>query len=109
MRLLGPVVVVLTVVLFGTGIELWLFGLRFGSRWLAWHRASFLLWFLAMTVHVVAYLRRAPELAAADWRDPLRGALARRSLVLATVILGAVLAIAMLPFPTPFSPLPDTG
>jgi hypothetical protein len=105
MRLLAPAVVVLTAALFATGIELWLFGFRFGDQWLTWHKAVFVLWFLAMTVHVLAYLGRAPELALADSHDQVRGALTRRSLVVATILLGAVLAVAMFPFSSPFTPL----
>jgi len=104
MRLLGPVIVLLTVVVIGTGIELWLFGYRFGFIWVPVHHFSAYLWFVTMAVHVVNYLRRAPELAAADWRDHLRGAFTRRSLVAGSLILGAALAIAMLPYPTPFIP-----
>jgi hypothetical protein len=109
MRLLAPAVVVLTVALFVTGIELWLFGFRFGDQWLTWHKAAFVLWFLAMTFHVLAYLGRAPELALADSRDRLAGALTRRSLVVASVLLGAVLVVAMLPFTSPFTPLVGGG
>ena len=43
-----------------------------------------------------------------DWRDHLGGAVARRSLVVGGLLLGAVLAIAMLPFPTPFT-VPSGG
>jgi hypothetical protein len=83
--------------------------LEFGDQWRAWHQAAFLLWFLAMTVHVVAYLRRAPELAFADWRERLPGASARRSLVLASLVFGVALAVAMLPFQSPFILLPNGG
>jgi hypothetical protein len=62
----------------------------------------------AMVVHVITYWRRAPQLALADWRDYLGGAVARRSLVVGSLLLGAVLAIAMLPFPTPVA-LPSGG
>jgi hypothetical protein len=103
MRLMGPLLVLLTAALFATGIELWLFGFRFGDQWLTWHEAVFLLWFFAITVHVLAYVRRAPELAVADSRDRLRGALARRSLVVASLLLGVALVIAMLPFSSPFT------
>jgi hypothetical protein len=109
MRLLGPVIVLLTVVVIGTGIELWLFGYRFGFVWVPVHHFSAYLWFVTMAVHVVNYLRRAPELAAADWRDHLRGAFTRRSLVAGSLILGAALAIAMLPYPTPFIPTGGAG
>jgi hypothetical protein len=104
MRVMGPALVLLTVALFATGIELWLFGFRFGYQWLTWHEAAFVLWFLAMMVHVLAYLRRAPALAVADSRDHLPGASARRSLVVASLLLGAALVVAMLPFPSPFTP-----
>jgi hypothetical protein len=103
MRLLGPVVVLLTVAVFGTGIELWLFGAGFGPQWTPLHHASAYLWFAAMVLHAGAYVRRAPRLAAADWRDHLAGALTRRSLVVASLVMGAVLALALLPFPSPFS------
>jgi hypothetical protein len=107
MRLLAPVIVMLTIVVFGTGIELWLFGYRLGFFWVPLHHGSAYLWFVTMAIHVVNYLRRAPELALADWRDHLRGAFTRRSLVVGGLALGVVLAVAMLPFPTPF--LPSAG
>ena len=109
MRLLGPVIVLLTVVVLGTGIELWLFGYRFGFIWVPVHHFSAYLWFLTMAVHVMNYLKRAPELAAADWRDHLRGAFTRRSLVAGSLVAGAALAIAMLPYPTPFIPTAGAG
>jgi hypothetical protein len=62
-----------------------------------------------MAVHVVAYLWRAPELAIADSRDRLRGATARRSLVVGSLLLGAALVVAMLPFQSPFTVVPGTG
>lgn len=109
MRLLGPVIVLLTVVVLGTGIELWLFGYRFGFIWVPVHHFSAYLWFLTMAVHVVNYLKRAPELAVADWRDHLRGAFTRRSLVAGSLVVGAALAIAMLPYSTPFIPTGGAG
>ena len=109
MRLLAPVLVLLTVTLFATGIELWLFGFAFGNEWLIWHKASFVLWFLAMTVHVAAYARRAPALALADSRDSLQGAFERRSLVLGSLLFGIAFVIAMLPFSSPFTLVPGAG
>src|SRR5882762_4505105 len=47
-RLLGPVIVLLTVVVLGTGIELWLFGYRFGFIRVPAHHFSAYLWFLTM-------------------------------------------------------------
>ncbi|TMC01096.1 MAG: hypothetical protein E6J40_00315 [Chloroflexi bacterium] len=73
------------------------------------HHASAYLWFATMAVHVANYVRRAPELAVADWRDHLAGAFTRRSLVAGSIVVGAALAIAMLPFPTPFLPTAGGG
>jgi hypothetical protein len=109
LRLIGPALVLLTVALLATGIELWLVGYRFGSQWLTWHKVAFVLWFLAITVHVAAYWRRAPELAVADWRRRTGGAGGRRSLVVASLLVGAALVLAMLPFPSPFTPLAGAG
>jgi len=103
LRWLAPALVVLTVVLFATGIELWLFGFRYGEQWATWHKAAFVLWFLAITVHVAAYLRRSAALTLADWRVHLPGALARQALIVVGLVLGVALLIAMLPFRSPFS------
>jgi hypothetical protein len=109
MRLLGPLVVLLTIVLFVSGVELWLFGFRLGFVWLPIHHGSFVLWFFAIAAHVAFYMRQAPELAIADWRDHLTGAFTRRSLVVGSLVLGVVLAIAVLPVPTSFGPLSGGG
>lgn len=106
LRVLGPVLVLVTIVLFATGIELWLFGFRFGTPWLTLHKVAFVIWFLAITVHTLAYLRRAPELAFADSQTHLVGVTARRSLVVASLVVGAALVVAMLPFASPFSLVP---
>jgi hypothetical protein len=103
MRLLAPILVLVTVALFATGIELWVFGFRFGEQWLTWHKAVFVLWFLATMFHVLAYAGRASQLAIADSGDRLRGALTRRSVIVGSLVLGAALVLAMLPFPSPFT------
>lgn len=105
MRVLGAGLVLLTIGLFASGIELWLFGYRFGDQWATWHKAAFVLWFLAVIVHVVAYLPRAADLTTADWRSRLPGALRRQSLVLVGLVVGVGLLLAMLPFKSPFLPL----
>ncbi len=74
LRLLGPVIVLLTALVFGSGVLLAVTGPGQGS-WLLLHRASFILWFCAMTIHVLAYLPRLPRLLAAE----ARGAAPRRA------------------------------
>jgi hypothetical protein len=99
----------LTAGVFVTGLELWFFGFRLGDQWLTWHKATFILWFLTATAHLLAYVRRAPALALADSCERLRGAAARRSLVVAGLLLGVVLVVAMLPFSSPFTPIAGGG
>ena len=67
LRLLGPVIMLLTAGVFGTGVILAVVGPRPGP-WLFLHKASFVLWFCAMTIHVLAYLPRLPRLLAAEAR-----------------------------------------
>lgn len=110
LRLMGPVVVVTTLAVFATGIELWAFGGRFGYLWVSAHKASFLLWFAAMTVHVLGHAVRAPRLAWAGWAEGLRrDRVTLRSVVLASLVLGVVLAVALAAYPSPFVQPPDVG
>lgn len=102
MRILAPFLVALTVVVFASGVELWLFGERFGFFWVPLHHGSAYLWFAAATIHVGNYIRRAPQLALADWQDHLKGVFTRRSVVVASLVFGAVLAIAVLGIPSAF-------
>ena len=68
LRLLGPVVIASTAGVFGTGIVLAVAGPAGRQPWLFLHKASFVIWFCAMTVHVLAYLPRLPGLLAAESR-----------------------------------------
>jgi hypothetical protein len=104
LRLAGPVVVILTVLVFATGIELWVFGNRYGTIWLTAHKATFVLWFGVMAIHVVGHLERAPVLALRDLvnRPALRGRGARQAWIAASLIFGLALACASLAFHSPF-------
>ena len=79
LRLLGPVIMLLTACVFGSGVMLAVTGPGQGP-WLLLHKASFILWFCAMAIHVLAYLPRLPRLLAAEARGTAlaeaRGALA---------------------------------
>jgi hypothetical protein len=72
LRLLGPVVIASTAGVFGTGIALALAGPSGRQPWLFLHKGSFVVWFCAMTVHVLVYLSRVPRLVAADFGVPRR-------------------------------------
>ena len=68
LRLLGPVVIASTAGVFGTGIMLAVVGPAGRQPWLFLHKASFAIWFCAMTIHVLAYLPRLPRLLASEAR-----------------------------------------
>lgn len=106
LRLLGPVVVVTTFAVLATGIELWLFGFGFGAYWLSLHKLAFVLWFGATGLHVLGHLTRTPTLVWEDLagRSRVPGRITRGSLVFAAFLLGLVIAVALLPFPSPFTP-----
>lgn len=102
LRLLAPVVVLSTVVVFATGVALLFRGPGRGLV-LGLHKASFVVWLVATGIHVLAYLRRTPRLAAADWRERTSGSLVRRLLVAGAVVAGAILAIATVPYLHPWT------
>jgi hypothetical protein len=95
LRLLGPVVVLTSVSVIGTGVMLALIGPS--GMWLFAHKASFVLWFGAMTVHVLAYVWRLPRLASGDLAsrasEVLAGRAARWLLLTASVLTGLLLAV----------------
>jgi hypothetical protein len=61
LRVLGPLVILTSVAVLATGVVLAVAGPGHGN-WLFLHKASFVLWFGVMTVHVVAYAPRLPRL-----------------------------------------------
>ncbi len=101
LRLLGPFVVVLSVAVLGTGIALLLLPASQGSTWLFLHKATFVLWFGAMAIHVLGHLLDTGRLAPADFsrrtRAQVRGAGARQWLLVASVVAGILLAAVVAP------------
>jgi len=73
LRLLGPVIIASTAAVFGTGIALAVTGPAGRRPWLFLHKASFVIWFCAMTIHVLAYLPRLPRLLASEARGTAAG------------------------------------
>ena len=103
LRILGPLAVVSTIAVFITGLELWYFGLRFGSVWGEAHKLSFIVWGPLIGIHFLAHLGRTGEAVAAELsRSPGDQATARRSLVLGSLVAGAALAAASLTYASPF-------
>ncbi len=100
LRLLGPAVVVLTVLLFGSGVALVLAPQSGGSQMHFIHKASFVLWFGAMTIHVLGHIGDTARLAPMDFvrrtRSQVAGASARQWLIVASLVVGVVLGAVML-------------
>jgi hypothetical protein len=94
LRLLGPCIMLLTAGVFGSGIMLALIGPAGRQPWLFLHKASFILWFGAMAIHVLAYLPRLPRLLYAEARgvhlttDDGRGYNGGRPVTRAAQVLG---------------------
>jgi hypothetical protein len=99
LRVLGPFVVVLTVVLFASGVALLLVPDGLGGQLLLLHRASFILWLAVTTVHVLGHLVETGRLAPRDWTHHARrrvpGASTRLLTIVASLVVGAVLAGAL--------------
>jgi hypothetical protein len=110
MRLLAPLVLISTAGLFVTGLELWLFGLRFGSIWVGAHKLSFIIWLPATGIHVLWYLNRSAKATREEFAsDAPPAALTRRGLVIGSLVAGAVLAVATLSYESPFIFFGDGG
>ncbi|HZT17310.1 MAG TPA: hypothetical protein VFA19_15335 [Gaiellaceae bacterium] len=90
--LVAPVLVVSTLVVFGTGVALLWLDRRRGLL-VGLHKVAFLVWIGAFGVHVLAYLTRLPSVAAKEWHERTPGRTLRYSLVAATVAVGVLLAL----------------
>lgn len=64
LRLLGPLVILTSVAVIGTGVMLAVRGPGAGP-WGFLHKASFIVWFGVMTIHVLNYAPRLPRMLAA--------------------------------------------
>jgi hypothetical protein len=102
MRVLGPLVVATSLTVLGTGVALAVVGPDRG-QWLFLHKASFVLWFGVMTIHVLVYAPRLPRLLTADRAGAvLRGRGTRWLLLAGSLACGLLLAAATLHLATPW-------
>jgi hypothetical protein len=100
----GPILVIATLMTLATGIELWLVGLRFGTGWAVVHTVSAVAMLVAVAVHLLSHTR----MSGAAVKDEVLGGrnrgISQRSLVLAALIFGGILAVAVFVYPSPFPP-----
>jgi hypothetical protein len=100
LRLLGPVVVILTLMLLFSGVGLLLVSGSWLPLLLTVHKGSFVLWFGAMTVHVLGHLGEVFRLAPRDWlrrtRREVTGAGTRQWLIAVSLVAGVLLGYLLL-------------
>jgi hypothetical protein len=96
--LVAPGLVAATMALLGTGVALLVIGPG-GGVILGLHKASFIVWVGAFAIHVLAYVTRLPRLVAADWgrSRAVPGTGLRYGFIALALVLGAILAVAVLP------------
>jgi len=101
LRLLGPFVIILTVEVLASGVALLYLGRSWHRTLLMLHKAGFIVWLGAMGIHVLGHLIDTYQESWRDWamtrRWHLPGAGARRTLVLASLALGTLLAVLLAP------------
>lgn len=97
MRMLGPLVIITSLAVLGTGVALAVVG-QGNYQWLILHKLSFIVWFGVMTIHVLYYAPRLPRLLARGHAvrrgTAVLGGRAARWLLLAASLAGG-LVIAM--------------
>jgi hypothetical protein len=99
MRLLAPLVVVSTVVVFASGVALLVAGPSSRGTLLPLHKVSFAIWLLATGVHVLGHLAEMPDALRADrrrerqWDDYGSGRGARAVVLAMALVGGLVLAL----------------
>jgi hypothetical protein len=100
LRLLGPFVVLLTFAVLATGIALMLVGPSLRGQVLTLHKVTFILWIIAMTLHVLGHLAETARLAPRDWmhrtRRDVTGAGARQWTIAASLVAGVLLGLLFL-------------
>lgn len=94
--LVAPLTVASTAALFGTGVALVFLHPQRGLV-VGLHKASFVVWFGAMGVHVLAHVLKVPQLARADYVRPSEGSWLRQFTIAAALVAGVIVAIAALP------------
>ncbi len=101
LRVLGPLLVLLTVVMLATGIALVFAGAltTLGSKLLLAHKVSFVLWIAVLVVHVLGHIVETARLAPLDfyWRTRriVVGAGKRQWLLAASICVGVLLGAVL--------------
>ncbi len=103
LRLIAPIVVLSTFSVFVSGLALLLVGPSGRGQLVLIHKASFIVWIVCMSVHVLGHLPampaslRAARRTAAELPDVAHGSAGRLIAVAGALLGGLVLAIALIP------------
>ena len=101
LRLLGPFVAITTIILFASGIVLLLGPTAWRGDMSLLHKASFVVWFACMTVHVLGHFKETAQLSTQDWvrrtRARVAGSRSRRLVITTSLASGVLLAFATIP------------
>lgn len=111
LRVIGPLVILSTVALLGTGIILILLGPNESRLWLTAHQTTFWIWVVLMSVHVLGHAWESAVLSwrelRASWTGP--GARWRRCRLIAIVLalmVGVAAATMLVPSAAPWTTRP---
>lgn len=95
MRVLAPLLVLTTLTVLGTGVGMLALGPRqHRDLLLGLHKASFVLWFFLMAVHVLVYAPRLPRLVFSGRSIGPRTALVASSVAAGALLAGATYSLA---------------
>lgn len=111
LRVIGPLVILSTVGLLGTGIALVLIGPSGSGLWLTAHQTSFWIWVVLMAVHVLGHLWEAAVLS---WREiratwigpPARSRRWRLVAIVLALMVGVAAATVLVPSVAPWTARP---
>lgn len=108
LRILGPILIVSSLTVLGTGIALLGMKPSRSEALLTAHQVSFAVWFAVTTVHVLGHLYGAARSSWAELRRPPNTVAARRrrvrfALIALALLLGVGAAAALLPSAAPWT------
>ncbi len=95
LRMLGPGLIALTIIVLGSGVGLVLLPQNFRDQMFFFHKVSFILWFIAMTIHVLGHVVETATLAPRDWVAHTRRDVARASTRQWVLVWGVAVGIPL--------------
>jgi hypothetical protein len=107
LRVLGPFVILTSLAVLGTGVVLAIVGPASGP-WLLLHKATFVLWFGVMTIHVLTYVWRLPRILLSSQATEIGvragGGWIRGLLMAGSLLGGLLIALLMIHLVHPWEP-----